>query len=148
MPNDGTVALIRDLFLIIASGVFVIVVVAGAVVGYQLYRRLTQVIITAEEITIAVNTCVEQVSNDAKEISRILRASVQAVSSNVREVSSTVRASVEQVSGDVRHFSDTVLNRGARPLGSVVWVVELINRVVEMIQQFRSRPSSDDDATA
>ena len=129
MPDDGTVALIRDLFLIIACGVFVIVVVGAGVVAYQLYRRLIRVITTAEEISSAIKSGVEQVSNDAKEIS------------------STVRASVEQVSGDVRYFSDTVLNRGARPLGSVVWVVELINRLVEMIQQFRSRQSRDEDAT-
>ena len=129
MPNDGTVALIRDLFLIIASGVFVIVVVCAGVVVYQLYRRLIRVITTAEEISSAIKSGVEQVSNDAKEIS------------------STVRASVEQVSGDVRYFSDTVLNRGAKPLGSVVWVVELINRLVEIIQQFRSRQRRDEDAT-
>ena len=147
MPNDGTVGLVRDLFLIIASGVFIIVVVAGAVVGYQLYRRLTQVIVTAEEISGAVKTGVEQVSSDAREISRALRASVQQVSDNVREVSSTVRASVEQVSSDVRHFSNTVLNRGASPVGNVVSLMELINRVIEMIRQFRSRPSGDEDVT-
>lgn len=157
MHEVAWLAILRDVFIIIG---FVVLTALLAGIGFalfQLYQRVRRLMGTVETVSNTLKTSIEQISGDAREVSRTVRSSaeqisttvrsgVEQVSSNVREMSSTLRSSADRISSDAREMSSTLLNRGARPVGNVASFAELFNRVLELVQQYRSRRGRNEDA--
>jgi len=150
-------AILRDVFIIIGFAVLTVLLTGIGFGLLRLYQRVRRLMVTVEAVSNTVKTSVEQISSDAREVSRTVRSSadqisttvrsgVEQVSSNVREMSSTLRSSAEGISSDAKEMSSTLLNKGARPVGNVASFAELFNRVLRLVQQYRSRRGRNEDA--
>ena len=100
MHNHETIAVLRDLFIIVASGLFVLVFLGLGIAGFILFRKISKILKNVEHITGDVKQISGTAANTAAKLSGVIAAGLEVLLTRLLGLLKAKKSDGEERDGD------------------------------------------------